>query len=54
MQGAELIRRGRQASQAVRFNLDIPAAFKATDKGWQPRMNEALRECLKEHPLKHV
>jgi hypothetical protein len=30
------------------------AAFKATGKGWQTRMNEALREWLKEHPMKQV
>ena len=59
MQGAELVRRGRptgltKASQTVRFDLEILAAFKATGKGWQTRMNEALREWLKDHPMKHV
>lgn len=59
MQGKKLIRRGRpvgqtKASQTVRFDLDILAAFKSTGKGWQTRMNDALREWLKEHPLKHV
>lgn len=59
MQGAKVVRRGRpagrtKASQTVRFDLDVLAAFKATGKGWQTRMNDALREWLKEHPLKHV
>ena len=59
MQGKKLIRRGRpagqtKASQTVRLDLDILAAFKSTGKGWQTRMNEALREWLKEHPLKQA
>ena len=59
MQGSKLVRRGRpvgqtKASQTVRFDLDVLAAFKATGKGWQTRMNEALREWMKEHPMKHV
>ena len=57
MQGKKLVRRGRpvghtKASQTVRFDLDILAAFKSTGKGWQTRMNDALREWLKEHSLK--
>ena len=59
MHGTKLIRRGRPAGQTkalqtVRFDLDVLAAFKATGKGWQTRMNQALREWLKEHPMKHV
>jgi len=59
MQGDKIVRRGRpvgrtKASQTVRFDLDILSAFKATGKGWQTRMNDALREWLKEHPMKHV
>ena len=59
MQGTKLVRRGRpagqtKASQTVRFDLDVLAAFKATGKGWQTRMNEALREWLKDHPMKHA
>ena len=33
----------------VRYDADIVAAFKATGKGWQTRMNEALRDWLKTH-----
>ena len=40
-----------QTKQAltVRYDADIVAAFKATGKGWQTRMNEALRDWLKTH-----
>jgi uncharacterized protein (DUF4415 family) len=59
MHDTKLVRRGRPAGQTkalqtVRFDLDVLAAFKATGKGWQSRMNEALREWLKEHPLKQT
>lgn len=33
----------------VRYDADVIAAFKATGKGWQTRMNDALREWLKTH-----
>ena len=48
-------RRGRPAgsgtkiSTTVRFDADVIAAFRATGRGWQTRMNEALREWLKSH-----
>jgi len=31
------------------FDTDILDAFRATGKGWQTRMNDALKEWLKEH-----
>lgn len=34
---------------SVRFDADVLAAFRATGEGWQARMNNALREWLKEH-----
>ncbi len=49
------IRRGRapgsgtKSSTTVRLDNDILAAFKATGKGWQTRMNHALRDWLKTH-----
>jgi uncharacterized protein (DUF4415 family) len=48
-------RRGRPIGSmktqiALRVDDDILAAFKATGKGWQTRMNDALREWLKTHP----
>lgn len=57
MHGDKRIRRGRpaghtKASQTIRLDLDILAAFKSTGKGWQTRMNDALREWIKEHPIK--
>ena len=51
--GDKLIRRGRPKAEqtklalTVRYDADIVAAFKATGKGWQTRMNEALRDWLK-------
>lgn len=47
--------RGRPAgtstktSTTIRFDNDVLAAFKASGKGWQSRMNSALREWLKEN-----
>lgn len=34
---------------AVRYDAEILAYFRATGKGWQTRMNNALKEWLKEH-----
>jgi uncharacterized protein (DUF4415 family) len=52
--GTKLIRRGRptgttKTSTTLRFDVDILEAFKATGKGWQTRMNNALRDWLKNH-----
>jgi len=53
--GDKLIRRGRPKAEqtklalTVRYDADIVATFKATGKGWQTRMNEALRDWLKTH-----
>jgi uncharacterized protein (DUF4415 family) len=33
----------------IRFDADILAALKASGKGWQTRVNEAVREWLKAH-----
>ena len=49
------LRKGRPRSACpkhaltVRYDADVVAAFKATGKGWQTRMNDALREWLKTH-----
>jgi uncharacterized protein (DUF4415 family) len=40
---------GKKTSATLRFDNDILAAFRATGKGWQTRMNDALRQWLKEH-----
>jgi len=34
---------------ALRVDNRVLEAFKATGKGWQTRMNDALKEWLKEH-----
>ncbi len=34
----------------MRLDVDILAAFKANGRGWQTRMNDALRDWLKHHP----
>jgi len=33
----------------VCYDADVVEAFKATGKGWQTRMNAALRDWLKTH-----
>jgi uncharacterized protein (DUF4415 family) len=53
--GDELVRRGRpntanpKLALTVRYDAEVVAAFKATGKGWQTRMNTALKEWLKTH-----
>ncbi|NGZ28111.1 MAG: BrnA antitoxin family protein [Magnetococcales bacterium] len=36
-------------STTVRFDRDIITAFRASGRGWQTRMNDALRDWLKSH-----
>ncbi len=36
---------------AIRLDADLLHAFKATGKGWQTRVNSALRQYIHEHPL---
>jgi uncharacterized protein (DUF4415 family) len=33
----------------IRFDADVLAALKATGKGWQMRVNDAMREWVKTH-----
>lgn len=53
--GDQRVRRGRPRMQVhklaltVRYDTDVVEAFKATGKGWQTRMNAALKEWLKTH-----
>jgi uncharacterized protein (DUF4415 family) len=50
-----LVRRGRPKSEqrklaiTVRYDADVINAFKATGRGWQTRMNEALKDWLRGH-----
>jgi len=37
---------------AIRLDADLLAAFKATGKDWQTRVNAALRQYITEHPLR--
>lgn len=34
----------------IRLDADVVNAFKSKGRGWQGRMNAALREWLREHP----
>ncbi|MBD9358389.1 BrnA antitoxin family protein [Methylomonas albis] len=36
-------------STTVRFDADVIATFRATGRGWQSRMNDVLKDWLKEH-----
>jgi uncharacterized protein (DUF4415 family) len=36
---------------AIRLDADLLDAFKSTGKGWQTRINAALRQFITEHPL---
>lgn len=53
--GKKLVRRGRPKAEetklalTVRYDVEVVAAFKATGKGWQTRMNAALKDWLKTH-----
>lgn len=40
---------GNKKQVAIRFDKDILEAFRATGQVWQARMNEALKDWLKEH-----
>ena len=35
----------------IRFDADVLAALKASGKGWQTRVNEAMRDWIKIHPV---
>ncbi|MCX7151393.1 MAG: BrnA antitoxin family protein [Proteobacteria bacterium] len=37
---------------AIRLDADLLDAFKSTGKGWQTRINAALRQFIAEHPVK--
>jgi uncharacterized protein (DUF4415 family) len=39
-----------KVSTTVRFDREVIDAFRATGKGWQTRMNQALKDWLKTHP----
>ena len=39
-------RGSRKVAMTVRFDREVIDAFRATGRGWQTRMNQALREWL--------
>ncbi len=41
----------RKRQVTLRLDPDIVERFRASGKGWQTRMNDALRQWLTEHPL---
>ncbi len=41
---------GKKSSTTMRLDNDILEVFKGTGRGWQTRINNALRDWLKEHP----
>lgn len=51
-QGEKLLRRGRPKSLVtkepvkIRLDADVLAALRATDEGWQTRINDTLRASL--------
>ena len=53
--GDSLVRRGRPKAAStkqaltVRYDAEVIEAFRATGKGWQTRMNAALKDWLKTH-----
>ena len=53
--GDKLVRRGRPRTDSpkvaltVRYDAEVVEAFKATGKGWQTRMNAALKDWLTTH-----
>ena len=40
---------GEKEQVAIRFDREVLAVFRADGPGWQTRMNDALREWIKEH-----
>ena len=55
---ASMERRGRgrppshkKVSTTIRFDVEVITAFKAKGDGWQTRMNDALKDWLRTHPL---
>lgn len=40
---------GNEEQVAIRFDKDVLEAFRATGRGWETRMNDALKAWLKEH-----
>jgi uncharacterized protein (DUF4415 family) len=62
--GDTLVKRGRgrppipenerKVPVKIRYDQDVIEAFRQTGKGWQTRVNQALREYLKEHSVNEL
>lgn len=56
-QGEKLIKRGRprqavhKTATTLRLDNEVLDYFKAGGKGWQTRLNAALREYIATHPI---
>ena len=61
-EGDKMIKRGRgrpplekpKEAVKIRYDQDVLEAFKASGKGWQTRMNLALRRFLAEHDVSEL
>ncbi|GHU36799.1 hypothetical protein AGMMS50256_33900 [Betaproteobacteria bacterium] len=42
-------KRPKKEQVAIRYSPDVLAAFRATGRGWQTRMDNALREWVETH-----
>jgi uncharacterized protein (DUF4415 family) len=42
---------GQKVSTTIRFDTEVIDAFRASGRGWQTRMNDALRDWLKTHSV---
>jgi len=40
-----------KVATTIRFDADVLEALKASGKGWQTRVNAAMREWIKSHPV---
>ena len=53
--GGKLIQRGRPKAKShkvllsIRYSPEVVTYFRSTGAGWQTRMDDALKEWLKEH-----
>lgn len=60
--GDKLVRRGRgrpplenpKEAVKVRYDHDVLKAFRDSGTGWQTRMNQALRQFLREHDVSEL
>ena len=60
--GERLIRRGRgrprkaepKVSVTARYDKDVVEAFRETGPGWQTRMNQALKQYMREHDRREL